>query len=285
MKISDDLILAYNDSINFARSHYENFPVISFLLPKHLRKHIAVIYKFARLADDIADEGNLTQTKRIEQLDEYEDEFLNSLNGNYSSLFWTALVNTINEFNLPIEYFQNLLKAFRQDVIKKRYKDFHEVVDYCIWSANTVGRLILELFNIRNDKIYKYSDSVCTALQLTNFYQDLSLDFQKGRIYIPEDEMKSYGVLEKDFELKQNNSSFESLIQYQVERTAKMYLEGRNLIPFLPKRLKFEIGWTILGGEKILEKIKEIDYNVWYNRPTLSRIDYMRLLIKSFRKF
>jgi squalene synthase HpnC len=280
-----DLDIAYNDSIRFAKSHYENFPVISFLIPKHLRKHIAVIYNFARQADDIADEGNYSPEERINKMNSFEDKFNNSLSGNYATPFWIALANTINEQNLTKEYFSDLLKAFRQDIIKNRYKKFKEVLDYCKCSANPVGRLILELFDIRNDKIKVYSDYICTALQLTNFYQDFSQDLRKNRIYLPEDEIIAFNLSENDFKMKKNKFNFAALIQFQVRRVKNMFLDGYALFPHLPRRLKYEIGLTISGGEKILAKIEEINYNVLDNRPVLTKKDYFGLLIKTLKNF
>ena len=280
----DNLISAYNESIIFAKSHYENFPVVSFLIPKHLRKHIAVIYRFARQADDIADEGNLSVDERNEQMNNYEDEFKNSLEGKFASPFCMALEATIKELNLTTDYFTDLIKAFRQDITKTRYKKFKEVLDYCKCSANPVGRLILELFNIRNDKTNEYSDYICTALQLTNFYQDFSLDFKKDRIYIPEDEMAAFNISESNIKQGENKFNFAALIQFQVRRAKQMFSNGYNLIPYLPKRLKYEIGLTVLCGEKILAKIEENNYNVLNNRPVLSKKDYTWLIFKTFGK-
>ena len=145
----------YKQVISFAKNHYENFPVISFLIPKELQKHVAVIYWFARTADDFADEGNLTEEERLKQLEEFENNFTFALNGNPKNDFESALVNTIKGKRLTTSLFYDLLKAFKQDVTKKRYKDFSDVLDYCKHSANPVGRLILELFNIRNDECFR----------------------------------------------------------------------------------------------------------------------------------
>ncbi|MCX6149749.1 MAG: squalene synthase HpnC [Ignavibacteriales bacterium] len=275
----------YKNAIRFATTHYENFPVISFLVPKNLRKHIAVIYKFARQADDIADEGNFSEDDRLAKLNLYESEFNFALKGKFSLPFWKALTATINDMKLSPVHFTNLIKAFKQDLTKKRYKDFQEVLDYCKYSANPVGRLILELFNIRNDKLFGYSDSICTALQLTNFLQDLSIDYQKGRIYIPEDELAAYYITEKEFVLREGNSKFIALIKFQVQRILNLFTDGYSLIHYLPKRLKYEIGCTILGGEKILEKIVEFDYNVLNIRPVLTKFDYMKIFISSLKRF
>ncbi len=271
----------YKQVISFAKTHYENFPVISFLIPKELRKHIAVIYWFARTADDFADEGNFSGEERLKQLDEFENNFTGALNENPKNDFESALVNTIKEKNLSSSLFYDLLKAFKQDAIKKRYENFNEVLDYCKNSADPVGRLILELFNIRKEECFLLSDKICTALQLTNFYQDLQVDFQKGRIYLPKDEMQKFGVREKSFELKENSLNLQNLLRHSIRRTEEMFKEGRGLLKCLNGRLKFEITWTILGGEAILKKIKKINYNTINIRPKLSKAEYITLAIKA----
>jgi squalene synthase HpnC len=173
------------------------------------------------------------------------------------------------------------LKAFKQDVIKKRYENFEEVIEYCKHSANPVGRLILELFDIRNEDAFRLSDKICTALQLTNFYQDLQIDFRKGRIYLPEDELQKFNVSKKSFELKENSLNLQQLLRHNISRTEQMFKEGRGLLKHLKGRLKFEISWTILGGEEILKKIKKIEYNTINIRPELSKRDYLFLAVKS----
>ncbi len=271
----------YNKAISFAKAHYENFPVISFLIPKYLQKHIAVIYWFARTADDIADEENLTEEERLKQLNEFENNFTTALNGKPKNEFEAALAASIKEKNLTVSLFYNLLKAFKQDVEKKRYENFDEVLDYCKHSANPVGRLILELYNFREEQPFELSDKVCTALQLTNFYQDLQVDFQKGRIYLPEDEMQKFGVAEKSFELKENSLNLQRLLRHNIGRTELIFNEGKGLLKFLKGRLKLEIGWTILGGEAILKKIKKLNYNTINVRPKLNKTDYFLLAVKA----
>lgn len=278
---SFNIEIAYNEALKFATSHYENFPVVSFLVPKELRKHIAIIYWFARTADDLADEGNLTDQERLTALDDFKNNFSQSLNNNPKSNFKLALSKSISSKNLNPNHFFNLLKAFRQDVTKKRYSTFNEIVDYCKHSADPVGRLILELYNIRNEDAFFYSDKICTGLQLTNFYQDLSIDYSKGRLYLPLDELVEFEVDEKMFEFKQNSLNLKQLLKYSVERAEIMLNEGRQLLKFLDGRLKYEIKWTILGGLETLNKIKKIDYNVLNERPSLKKIDFVFLLVRS----
>lgn len=275
------LILAYNNAVEFAKSHYENFPVVSFFLPKHLRKHVAVVYQFARQADDIADEGELSVERRMQNLELYEESLKKCLTGEFLNPFWEAFNKTIFEFNLTPNNFFDLLKAFKQDVVKIRYATFGDVLNYCKFSANPVGRIILEFFDIRDSEAGKYSDSICTALQLTNFYQDVSIDSLKNRIYISLDELQEYGVELNQFELKKNNANFKRLLAHQVRRNKELYVEGRKLLPRIPHQLRNQIYMTILGGEKILEKIKSIDYDVLNKRPSLSKTDYIQIFLRS----
>ena len=275
---------AYNDSLEFAKSHYENFPVVSFLVPKNLRKHIAVIYRFARTADDMSDEGNYSKEERLEKLERFENGFRDLLNKNFRSPFDYALYSTIEEKKLDPGLFLDLLKAFKQDVVKNRYRNYSEVLEYCENSANPVGRLILMLFGINRKEAMQYSDNICTALQLTNFFQDAKIDFGKGRIYLPQEEMEKFGVSEKMFELKENNLNLKQLLEYNINRTQHLFNEGKKLFPFLKGMLKFEIKWTVLGGEEILQKIRKNNFDVLNIRPELNKIDFLFLLVKALSK-
>ena len=272
---------AYSKSLKFTKSHYENFPVVSFLIPKNLRKHVAIIYWFARTADDYADEGNFSKGERLEKLNNFEFRLKQLLNGKAESDYEFALANTIIEKKLTTENFYNLIKAFKQDVIKKKYENFDEVIDYCKHSANPVGRLILELYDIRKEEAIKYSDKICTALQLTNFLQDVSIDYKKGRIYLPKDEMEMLQITEKLFEYKENNHKLKQLVKHSVDQIQNLFDEGKKLFPLLSGRLKVEIKWTVAGGEEILNRIRKNDYNVLNNRPELSKTRMVSLLLKS----
>jgi squalene synthase HpnC len=273
---------AYIQALQFARTHYENFPVVSFLIPAHLRKHVAIIYWFARTADDIADEGNSDAEKRLEKLSEFETNFKNLINGSYRSGFAMALHNTIIERKLNPVHFTNLLKAFKQDVVKKYYENYEELLNYCSNSANPVGRLILEVHGIKNEDANNYSDKICTALQLTNFIQDIRSDYERGRIYIPKDEMETFKVTKIMIKEGQINPELRRLIEFNVTRTQMLFDDGRNLFKFLKGRLKYEIKWTILGGEAILEKLRKNDYNVFI-RPYLTKKDFIVLLFNSLK--
>lgn len=270
-------------ALKLASNHYENFPVASFFLPKEIRKHVAIIYWFARTADDLADEGNFDDEVRLKNLNEFENEFTSALNGKSSDEYFNLLAKTITGKKLTPKHFYDLLSAFKQDVIKKRYKDFSDVLDYCNRSANPVGRIILELNNIYDEQAVIYSDKICTALQLTNFYQDTKIDYEKGRIYYALDEMKKFSVTEKMFELNKNNQHISSLVKHNIERTQKLFDEGKPLLGFLSGKLRIEIKWTILGGEAIIKKIKKNNFEVLANRPKLSKFNYLLLFFMALR--
>jgi len=214
-------------------------------------------------------------------LENYKNKLINTLEENYEDDFWMALGNTIKSMRLTPEYFFNLLSAFEQDVTVTRYKTFDDLLNYCERSANPVGRLILELFEIRDEKVMEYSDAVCTALQLTNFYQDISIDYSKNRIYLPLNEMKKFGVSENIFELKKNNANFKQLLKYHIEKTKELFNKGKNILNYLPGILRLQIKLTILGGERILEKIEELDYDTLNYRPILSKKDLVNLFFRA----
>jgi len=271
----------YREALELAKTHYENFPVVSLLIPAKYKNDTAIIYWFARTADDFADEGNDSSSVKLEKLRAFEERLRSLLNDNPATELEAALRNTIISRKLKPEHFFNLLIAFKQDVIKNRYKDFSELLGYCSNSANPVGRILLELFDIRNDKAFYFSDKICTALQITNFIQDTKIDFNKGRIYYPLDEMEKFGVNEKMFEMNEISDNLKKLIEFSVTRTQSMFDEGKGLLEFLSGRFKYEIAWTIRGGEEILNKIRGADFDIFTRRPVLTKTDYLKLLIKS----
>ena len=271
-----------SDFLALAKDHYENFPVASLLIPKNYRKDIAIVYWFARTADDIADEGGFDPEIRLEMLYQFEEQLKKSLKNDQGNLNFNLLSTTIKNHNLSVNNFTDLISAFEQDVTKSRYENYQELLDYCSRSANPVGRILLEIFNISNPDAIKFSDKICTALQLTNFYQDTMIDYRNGRIYYAQNEMKMFSVTEKMFELKENNSNIKELVKYNIDRTQQLFDEGRRLLSYLSGRFKYEILWTLSGGEKILSKIRKSDYDVLNHRPVLNKIDFVKLLIRSF---
>lgn len=274
----------YCEALKLTKSHYENFPVVSFLVPANLKKDVAIIYWFARTADNYSDEGNFSHSERLDRLQDFEDRLSALLSNQLGNNLEAALKQTIVKRNLNPENFFNLLKAFKQDVEKNRYKDFNEVLAYCSNSANPVGRILLELFDIKDERAIYYSDKICTALQITNFIQDTQIDYRKGRIYYPLDDMKKFEVDEKEFEMNRINLNLKKLIEFSVNRAQDLFNEGKPLLEFLSGRFKYEIAWTVNGGEEILNKIRGADFDILSRRASLSKIDYLKLFIKSFTK-
>jgi squalene synthase HpnC len=252
------------------------------MIPSNLRKDIAIVYWFARTADDYSDEGSFSNSERLEKLEALELRLKNLLQNQTTNNFDAALKRTIITRKLNPAHFFNLLKAFKQDVLKNRYLNFDEVLDYCSNSANPVGRILLELFNIRSDEAFFYSDKICTALQITNFIQDSEIDYKKDRIYYPLDELEKFNVDEKVFEMNGNNLNLKKLIEFSVLRVQQLINDGKPLLNLLSGRFKYEISWTIKGGEEILNKIRGADFDILTKRPTLTKTDYLKLFIKSF---
>ncbi len=275
------IVTGYCTALKLARSHYENFPVISFLVPKTLQKDVAVIYWFARTADDLADEGESQPSERTIELDLFLERFNKTLLGDYKTELDAALHSTIISRELEPQLFRDLLSAFRQDISVCRYNEFSEILDYCRRSANPVGRLILQLYGYREEELYKLSDKICTSLQLINFYQDISIDFKRNRLYIPIGEILSSGLNCDQVMYQQDIEGIKDLIKWQVDRAVRIMYEGSGLPGKLNLRLKLQIAATINGGLKIAEKIAESGYTSNIRRPVLSKKDYFIILTKS----
>lgn len=275
---------AYTECLNMAQSHYENFPVASRLLPKHLRQPIAVIYAFARRADDFADEGDLSDKERIASLDDFSNKLNLIEQGNeVEDTTFIALADVIKQHQLPVSLFHDLLTAFKMDVTKARYANFGEVMEYCRYSANPVGRLLLHLNKETSPQSLGQSDAICSALQLTNFWQDICQDLEESdRIYIPQDEMEKYGVSEDDIRNKNTNDASRKLIAFQIARTAKLMQSGAPLGKVLKGRMGLELRMTIMGGSRILYKLNQ-QYDDVFSRPRLSKWDIAWVIWKAIR--
>lgn len=263
-------------------NHYENFPVGSLLLPPQFRHPVAQIYRFAREADDFADEGNAPDAVRLEQLERFRGQLRKIERGHIpDSDSFTLLAGVIHNHRLPVSLFYDLLSAFSQDVTRKRYANFPEVLDYCRRSANPVGRLLLHLFGSATPENLRHSDSICSALQLVNFWQDVELDFKIGRIYLPQDEMKRYGVTEQHIAEQRCDGAWRALIRFQVERARAMLVAGAPLGRALSGRIGLEIRATVQGGLRILEKLESAHCDMFRNRPALKWYDWPRILMRS----
>jgi phytoene synthase len=262
--------------------HYENFPVASLLLPKRLRSPIEVIYRFARSADDIADEGEAADDVRLRRLTVYRSELDRVARGAVPAQpLFADVARIVREHELPLSLFKDLLDAFAQDVTQKRYRDFAELAEYCRRSANPVGRLLLHLFQRTTERDLAQSDAVCTALQLINFWQDVPVDYAKGRIYLPQDEMAAHGVDEAHIAERRCDAAWASLMRFQAARAREMILRGVPLARSLPGRIGLEIRATIQGGLRILEKIERVDYDVFRRRPVLKSVDWPVVLLRA----
>jgi squalene synthase HpnC len=262
--------------------HYENFPVASVLLPRRLRKPVAAIYHFARAADDIADEGESSNEERLKRLDEFRAEMaLIANNETPLTLLFQNLAAEINHHSLPMQPFHDLLDAFSQDVVKKRYANFDEVLDYCRRSANPVGNLLLHLYEEATPVNIAYSDAICTSLQLINFWQDVAKDYAIGRIYVPLDELALYGVSEDQIAQGISNDAWRALMKFQVDRARALMLTGKPLGSILTGRIGLEMRMIIAGGLRILSKLESTQYDMFRHRPVLKPYDWVIMLAKS----
>ncbi len=275
---------AYASCERTARAHYENFPVASLLLPRPLRPHVAAVYAFARAADDFADEGSLTPPERYALLDGWLDRLRHADRGgsrepprsgepaNAPEIF-QALDATMRAKALPRALFEDLLSAFRQDVSVRRYESWSDLLDYCRRSANPVGRLVLRIAGHDEARLDAWSDATCSALQLANFWQDFRIDFERGRLYLPQREARAHGADERDLAQPSTPPSWRRAMAAAVARTDELFAAGRPLCDALGGRLRWEMRATWLGGTRILRAIERADFDVMGRRPTLGAWD------------
>lgn len=255
--------------------HYENFPVASRLVPAPMRGAVVAIYRFARAADDIADEGEATATERLAALARFHAELDMIERGETPRVEpFPALAEAIRRHALPLRPFRDLLNAFAQDVTVKRYDTFSRLLDYCSRSANPVGRLMLALYQTREEPALRASDAICSGLQLANFWQDVAVDWDKGRIYLPREDLQRFGVAEAQVGQGNMQPGWSALMHFQTARTRSMLVSGRTLLAHLPLRLRLEIGAVIAGGLRILDRIDAVDGDVFAKRPTLDKRDW-----------
>jgi len=275
--MSDSLKIsqAYIFCQKMAYEHYENFPVASRLLPKALRKPVSVIYAFARTADDFADEGDASAETRLSQLNDYEQFLLNAADErpNEDPVF-IALADVIKNDPLLVQSLQDLLIAFRSDVTTKRYQTATQLLQYCRYSANPVGRMILQLSGHASNQNLLYSDAICSALQLINFLQDINIDYQdKQRLYIPQDELRDFSVSELDIAQGQNSQQLTQLVNHQIDRAHSMLITGKPLGRVLPGRLGLEIRITVSAGLQVIKALRQ--RNDIFSQPRLRWYDWL----------
>jgi squalene synthase HpnC len=264
--------------------HYENFPVASILLPRRLRPPVEAIYAFARSADDIADEGDAQPEQRLDALRDYDAQLDRiAAGGQPDGVLFARLAQMIAAHKLPLQPMRDLLSAFRQDVVTVRYADFDQLLDYCRRSANPVGALMLHLYGVQDAASLKQSDAVCSALQLINFWQDVGVDWDKGRIYIPLEDLERFGVDEAQIGRGEADRRWRALMQFEVERARALMHSGAPLALRLPGRVGWELRLVIQGGLRILERIEQADYDVFRRRPSLGRADWLAMLGRALR--
>lgn len=280
---------AYAACMRMAQQHYENFPVASRLLPKASRPHIAAIYAFARVADDLADEGDLSDAARISALEVWQWRLHEALagrietDGSDAEHVFTALSATIREFDLEVQLFEDLLSAFCQDVLVTRYETWADLLDYCRRSAAPVGRLVLRVCGYRDAQLDAWSDAICHALQLTNFWQDIAVDWKKGRVYVPREISAASGADEASLAAAEWPVEWEDALRVAAGRTRILFDEGRPLVDTVRGRLRYELRATWLGGVRILDKLEARRFDSLHQRPKLGWMDAAGIAVAAAR--
>jgi squalene synthase HpnC len=269
-----------------ARGHYENFPVASRFVPARLRPHVWSIYAFARSADDFADEARYAG-RRAEALGFWETELERAFHDEAEHPVFVALRDTIDKCDIPITPLRDMLAAFTMDLSVNRYPTFAQLARYCAHSAHPVGRLVLYIFNYRDPALHAFSDDICTALQLANFIQDVAVDLTKDRIYLPQEDLRHFGVSEESlFKLlgpraERPSPAFRDLMRFEVARARALFERGRPLIEKVGSDLGFELAMIWHGGSTILDKIEAVDYDVFRRRPQLNAADKARMVARA----
>jgi phytoene synthase len=281
--MSAALAASYAECERIARTHYENFPIGSWLLPRHLRRDLAAVYAFARGGDDLADEG--PDAGRLERLATWEEKLLVCVADPDAATdpVFRALGHTIAAHDLPVAPFQDLITAFRRDASgdTREMATFADVLEYCRCSANPVGRIVLGLFGHRDAERQAHSDDVCTALQLTNFWQDVAGDFARGRTYLPAEDLDRFRGSRGALVERRATDAFRHLLAFEVARTREYFARGLGLADLVTGRLRREVKLFARGGMAILDRIAAVDYDVFTRRPTLGRGDLLRLVVKA----
>jgi squalene synthase HpnC len=266
-----------------AAAHYENFPVGSRFIPSRYRDAVHLVYTFARVADDIADEGNAGREERLERLNEWESQLLQTVNGDVEDDFFAQLAAVIDRFRIPTELFSDLIVAFKRDVENPIYETFDDVLEYCRHSANPIGRIMLMIFSSANATTEQLSDKICTALQLTNFLQDISVDTRRNRLYITAEELRQFGIDRSDFSSLTRQDAFRELMKFQVERIRQLFADSQSLPALVHKDFRYELKLIRYGGLRILEKIEQAGYDTRSIRPSLTTVDAALIALRALR--
>ena len=285
--LPDDAHLSLEASRQYCRhlatGHYENFTVVSWLLPKPLQPHFYNVYAYCRWSDDLADEID-DPVRSVKLLDWWDGELQACYEGHPHHPVFIALEETIHHFDIPITPFRDLLTAFRQDQVVQRYETYETLLDYCRFSANPVGHLVLYLCGYRDEERQQLSDATCTGLQLANFWQDVSVDLGKGRIYLPLEDLDRFDFNESDLHARIVTDRFADLIRFEVDRTRALFEIGLQLCPLLDKRVRGDIELFNRGGLAILDQIEKQGYDVLSRRPSLSKQKKVSLMLRYMLK-
>ena len=263
-----------------ATTHYENFSVATWFLPKPLRQHFYNLYAYCRISDDLGDEVG-DPTASLELLDQWEAELVACYEGNPRHPVLVALAETVRTFQIPQHEFSDLLRAFRTDQTTTRYPTFDEVLAYCRDSANPVGHLVLYLCGYRDVERQALADRTCTALQLANFWQDVSADYAKGRIYLPLEDLRRFGVTEDDLAQNRNTVAFCEMMKFEVERARRWFREGWSLLSTVNRELAVDLELFTRGGEEILNAIERQGFAVLGRRPSISKSRKLALVARA----
>jgi squalene synthase HpnC len=263
-----------------ARSHYENFSVASWFLPERLRQHFFNVYAYCRISDDLGDEVG-DAVRSLQLLDEWETELNACYDGHPRHPVFVALAETVRKCEIPKHEFADLLTAFRQDQSITRYETFNNLLGYCKFSANPVGHLVLYLCGYRDSDRQQLSDCTCTALQLANFWQDVSADFAKGRIYLPLEDLRRFGVNEQTIRDRENTSAFRAMIKFEVERAGEWFRQGLPLSAKVNRELAIDIELFSRGGQEILKAVERQNYAVLGRRPAISKTRKLALIARA----
>jgi squalene synthase HpnC len=271
---------AFEYCARITKAHYENFPVASLFLPEEKRPYIQAIYAFSRIADDFADELVRPPAERLDDLLRWEEQLLQCYQGHAIHPVFIALRETVTNLGIPIEPLRDLLTAFKRDVVEHRYETFQDLLGYCRCSANPVGRLILMIFGCRDEALLTLSDEICTALQLANFWQDVAVDQEKDRLYIPLEDLRSHGYTLEEWKRRSLTGEFRALMKFEVDRTREMFYRGAGLPAAVEKELQLELKLVWFGGLAILRKIERNRFDVIRRRPSLSGWNKLMILVR-----
>ena len=264
-----------------ARSHYENFTVASVLLPARLRQHFYNVYAYCRWADDLADETDDPEYS-LELLNWWQQQLVDAYRGRAQHPVFIALITTIEEFAIPEPPFRDLLIAFRQDQRARQYETFDDLLGYCRNSANPVGRIVLYLGRVCDDENARLSDSICTGLQLANFWQDIARDYDRGRVYLPRETCRRFGYHDEMLSRREYNEAFAAALQFEVGRAREFLQSGRPLVARMPRDLQIDVDLFVRGGLAVLRAIERKRYNVWRSRPTVGKLQKAGLFIRAW---